>query len=107
MGLRSRTCALTEGNPGGQQKIANFWNPYWGEKGFFRICRGAKESRIESSRLWLQLDATWALAGEPEERAHCPGVLWQEAPHPRFATEAPGVFKVLMGVLGIRRRTLT
>ena len=52
-------------------------------------------------------DATWTLAGESEEQDHTPYVLWQVAPRPRFATEAPGAFKVLMSVLGTRRRTLT
>ena len=28
-------------------KVANSWNPYWGEKGFFRIVRGKNECGIE------------------------------------------------------------
>lgn len=30
-------------------KVANSWNEYWGEKGFFRILRGKNECGIESS----------------------------------------------------------
>jgi len=29
-------------------KIANSWNPYWGENGYFRIVRGTNECGIES-----------------------------------------------------------
>lgn len=29
-------------------KVANSWNPYWGEKGYFRIVRGVDECGIES-----------------------------------------------------------
>merc|ERR1711957_371367 len=28
-------------------KIANSWNPFWGEKGYFRIVRGTNEGGIE------------------------------------------------------------
>jgi len=28
-------------------KVANSWNPYWGEKGYFRIARGRNECGIE------------------------------------------------------------
>ena len=28
-------------------KVANSWNPYWGEKGYFRIVRGTNEGGIE------------------------------------------------------------
>jgi cathepsin B len=27
--------------------VANSWNPYWGEKGYFRIKRGTDEAGIE------------------------------------------------------------
>merc|ERR1711948_243312 len=30
-------------------KVANSWNPYWGEKGYFRIRRGNNEGGIEDS----------------------------------------------------------
>jgi cathepsin B len=29
-------------------KVANSWNPFWGEKGYFRIVRGTDECGIES-----------------------------------------------------------
>jgi len=35
-----------------------------------------------------------------EEIESTPGVLWKAAPHPRFASEAPGASKVLCGVKG-------
>ena len=28
-------------------KVANSWNPYWGEKGYFRIKKGNNEGGIE------------------------------------------------------------
>ncbi|CAK8993737.1 Cathepsin B [Cleaved into: Cathepsin B light chain, partial [Durusdinium trenchii] len=41
-------------------KIANSWNPYWGEKGFFRIRRGTNEGGIEDQVVGSSPDATWA-----------------------------------------------
>ena len=45
-------------------KIANSWNPYWGEKGYFRIVRGVDECGIESQVAandgkgeWKKMDA--------------------------------------------------
>lgn len=32
-------------------KVANSWNPYWGEKGYFRILRGSDECGIESGSM--------------------------------------------------------
>merc|ERR1711957_967700 len=32
-------------------KVANSWNPYWGEHGFFRIIRGVDHCGIESEVL--------------------------------------------------------
>eukprot|EP00434_Breviolum_minutum_P038384 symbB.v1.2.034047.t1/scaffold4326.1/size41202/2 len=40
-------------------KIANSWNPYWGEKGFFRIIRGTNEGGIEDQVIGSSPDATW------------------------------------------------
>jgi cathepsin B len=40
-------------------KIANSWNPYWGEKGFFRIKRGTNECGIESQATSSSTGATW------------------------------------------------
>jgi len=38
-------------------KIANSWNPYWGEKGYFRIRQG--EGGIDSSVIGSSPDAKW------------------------------------------------
>jgi cathepsin B len=40
-------------------KVANSWNPYWGEKGYFRIQRGTNEGGIEDSVIGSAADATW------------------------------------------------
>ena len=43
-------------------KVANSWNPYWGEKGYFRIVRGAPDSKgcgIEQSVTANGPKATW------------------------------------------------
>merc|ERR1711924_265167 len=40
-------------------KVANSWNPYWGEKGYFRIIRGQNECGIESSVAAPSADAKW------------------------------------------------
>merc|ERR1711865_1050458 len=34
-------------------KIANSWNPYWGEKGYFRILRGQNHCGIEDQGVTL------------------------------------------------------
>jgi len=44
-------------------KIANSWNPYWGEKGYFRIKRGNNEGGIEDSAVASSPDAKWSWAG--------------------------------------------
>lgn len=40
-------------------KVANSWNPYWGEKGFFRIVRGTNECNIEAEIAVSNADAKW------------------------------------------------
>jgi cathepsin B len=40
-------------------KVANSWNPYWGEKGYFRIIRGTNEGGIESQGIASADSATW------------------------------------------------
>jgi len=40
-------------------KVSNSWNPYWGEKGYFRIVRGVNEGGIESGVIGSAADATW------------------------------------------------
>jgi len=42
-------------------KIANSWNPYWGEKGYFRIKFG--EGGIDDQAVGSSPDATWSYAG--------------------------------------------
>jgi cathepsin B len=43
--------------------IANSWNPYWGEKGYFRIERGANDCGIAASAVAASGDAKWVLPG--------------------------------------------
>jgi len=45
-------------------KIANSWNPYWGEKGYFRIKRGNNEGGIEDQAIASAPDAKWSRAGD-------------------------------------------
>merc|ERR1719408_169815 len=40
-------------------KVANSWNPYWGEKGYFRIRRGTNECGIESQVTFSDPSASW------------------------------------------------
>jgi len=40
-------------------KVANSWNPYWGEKGYFRIKRGGSECGIEDGVTFSGADAKW------------------------------------------------
>jgi cathepsin B len=40
-------------------KVANSWNPYWGEKGYFRIVRGTDECGIEDQVTANNDGATW------------------------------------------------
>jgi cathepsin B len=40
-------------------KVANSWNPYWGENGYFRIKRGNDECGIEDSVVANDAGATW------------------------------------------------
>merc|ERR1712086_360295 len=42
-------------------KIANSWNPYWGEKGYFRIKFG--EGGVDDQAVGSSPDATWSYAG--------------------------------------------
>jgi cathepsin B len=41
-------------------KVANSWNPYWGEKGYFRIKRGGSECGIEDGASFSAADAKWS-----------------------------------------------
>ena len=40
-------------------KVANSWNPNWGEKGYFRILRGTGECGIEDQVTANGPTATW------------------------------------------------
>merc|ERR1711998_758751 len=43
-------------------KVANSWNPYWGEKGYFRIKFG--EGGIDDQAVASSPDAKWSRAGD-------------------------------------------
>merc|ERR1712087_421177 len=45
-------------------KIANSWNPYWGEKGYFRIKRGNNEGGIVDQAVASDPAAKWSWAGD-------------------------------------------
>lgn len=44
-------------------RIANSWNPHWGEKGYFRIKRGNNEGGIEDKAIGSSPDAKWYRVG--------------------------------------------
>jgi len=46
-------------------KVANSWNPYWGEKGYFRIKRGNNEAGIEDQVTFSPAKAKWSAGGGP------------------------------------------
>eukprot|EP00929_Paragymnodinium_shiwhaense_P014667 TRINITY_DN1225_c0_g1_i4.p2 TRINITY_DN1225_c0_g1~~TRINITY_DN1225_c0_g1_i4.p2 ORF type:complete len:371 (+),score=97.03 TRINITY_DN1225_c0_g1_i4:67-1179(+) len=48
-------------------KVANSWNPYWGEKGYFRIKRGDNEGGIEDQVIGASAQATWGKKGGVEQ----------------------------------------
>jgi len=41
-------------------KVANSWNPFWGEKGYFRIKRGSNECGIEDQVTFSGANAKWS-----------------------------------------------
>lgn len=43
-------------------RVANSWNPYWGEDGYFRIVRGSDHCKFESAAL-AGVGGEWSLAG--------------------------------------------
>jgi len=45
-------------------KIANSWNPYWGEKGYFRMRRGTNEGGVENQAVGSSPDAKWSKAAD-------------------------------------------
>ncbi|KAJ8605829.1 hypothetical protein CTAYLR_000602 [Chrysophaeum taylorii] len=46
-------------------KVANSWNEYWGEDGFFRIKKGTNECGIEDEVTASPATTTWSKAGKP------------------------------------------
>lgn len=48
-------------------KVANSWNPYWGEKGYFRIKKGTNEAGIEDEVTFSPSDAKWSGGDGNEE----------------------------------------
>ncbi|CAE8633502.1 unnamed protein product [Polarella glacialis] len=47
-------------------KVANSWNPYWAEKGYFRIRRGNNEGGIEDMVVASSPSAKWSLKSQAE-----------------------------------------
>jgi len=45
-------------------KIANSWNPHWGEKGYFRIRRGTNECGVEDQVTASSPNAKWTRKGD-------------------------------------------
>jgi cathepsin B len=45
-------------------KVANSWNPYWAEKGYFRIRKGHNEGGIENSVSFAAPSAKWSKKSE-------------------------------------------
>jgi len=46
-------------------KVANSWNPYWGEDGYFRIKRGKNECGIEDGVTFSSPTAKWSKGSDP------------------------------------------
>jgi len=46
-------------------KVANSWNPYWGEEGYFRIKRGNNECGIEAGITASSPGAEWKKGADP------------------------------------------
>jgi len=86
---------------------------FWGEKGYFRIKEG--EGGIDDQVTFSPAKAKWSKKGtdvheerraQIEEIQSTPGVLWTAAPQERFASEAPGASKHMMGVKGDWRASI-
>jgi len=72
-------------------KIANSWNPYWGEKGYFRIKFG--EGGIDDQAVASDPAAKWSRAGDATE------TFWPWGPRAKPAGEiAAGIVEGFLGV---------
>merc|ERR1740138_518705 len=81
-------------------KVANSWNPHWGEKGYFRIKMG--ECGIDDMVTFSPPDAKWSQGSAPSADQdmvavikNTPGVLWTAGKNPKLEG---GALKVLAGV---------
>eukprot|EP00930_Biecheleria_cincta_P105090 TRINITY_DN97640_c0_g1_i1.p1 TRINITY_DN97640_c0_g1~~TRINITY_DN97640_c0_g1_i1.p1 ORF type:complete len:413 (+),score=74.63 TRINITY_DN97640_c0_g1_i1:87-1325(+) len=54
-------------------KVANSWNPHWGESGYFRIKRGNNECGIEDQVTFSPSSAKWSQGGGPSPPGPKPG----------------------------------
>jgi len=52
-------------------KVANSWNPHWGEKGYFRIKRGNNEAGIEDQVTFSPAKAKWSPGGTKPPAPGC------------------------------------
>jgi len=53
-------------------KVANSWNQYWGEKGYFRIVRGENEGGIEDQVVGSAASSKWGTKEQLAEQAFSP-----------------------------------
>lgn len=68
-------------------KIANSWNPYWGESGYFRIVRGNNTCGIEDFVIASSASAKWQRGNGPGPWP--PRPTPEPTPAPRPPTPAP------------------
>jgi len=62
-------------------KVANSWNPYWGENGYFRIKRGNSECGIEQGVTFSPAGAKWSHGGDGPSPGPSPGGCKDELKH--------------------------
>merc|ERR1712216_359240 len=70
-------------------KVANSWNPYWGEKGYFRIKRGNSECGIEDGVTFSAADAKWTQNGESVAMLEDSGACMDAADQAAWKKESP------------------
>jgi len=71
-------------------KVANSWNPYWGEKGYFRIKRGNDECGIESQVAASSGSVKWVTPGAgPAPSPPAPPTPTPPSPPPAPPTPTP------------------